>query len=90
MSLTSLVVIQQYPGSMNLEVLDAETVGSKKIASINDVCDSIREQLLVLVEWAKFIPAFSELPLDEQVCGCFCFVETTTLCIPIFGFTNIP
>lgn len=58
---------QQYPSSMNLDVLDAETVGSKKIASINDVCDSIREQLLVLVEWAKFIPAFSELPLDDQV-----------------------
>jgi len=31
------------------------------------VCDSMRQQLLVLVEWAKYIPAFGELPLDDQV-----------------------
>uniref|UniRef100_A0A8C5DG56 Hepatocyte nuclear factor 4-gamma-like n=2 Tax=Gouania willdenowi TaxID=441366 RepID=A0A8C5DG56_GOUWI len=34
----------------------------------SDVCDSMRQQLLVLVEWAKYIPAFGELPLDDQVC----------------------
>lgn len=27
----------------------------------------MRQQLLVLVEWAKYIPAFGELPLDDQV-----------------------
>ncbi|NXL20244.1 HNF4B factor, partial [Setophaga kirtlandii] len=27
----------------------------------------LRDQLLVLVEWAKYIPAFCELPLDDQV-----------------------
>ena len=27
----------------------------------------MREQLLALVDWAKFIPAFAELPLDDQV-----------------------
>ena len=27
----------------------------------------MKEQLLVLVEWAKYIPAFCELPLDDQV-----------------------
>nr|CAB3253620.1 HNF4 Hepatocyte nuclear factor 4 [Phallusia mammillata] len=43
------------------------TIDNKKIASVNDVCDSMRQQLLVLVEWAKYIPAFSELPLDDQV-----------------------
>jgi len=37
------------------------------IASVNDVGDSMREQLLALVDWAKFIPAFAELPLDDQV-----------------------
>uniref|UniRef100_A0A3Q3WBM0 Uncharacterized protein n=1 Tax=Mola mola TaxID=94237 RepID=A0A3Q3WBM0_MOLML len=39
----------------------------KKSATIGDICDSMRQQLLVLVEWAKYIPAFGELPLDDQV-----------------------
>ncbi|XP_029447363.1 hepatocyte nuclear factor 4-gamma [Rhinatrema bivittatum] len=39
----------------------------KKTASISDVSESMKQQLLVLVEWAKYIPAFCELPLDDQV-----------------------
>jgi len=39
----------------------------KIIASVNDVGDSMREQLLALVDWAKYIPAFAELPIDDQV-----------------------
>ncbi|XP_062336072.1 hepatocyte nuclear factor 4-gamma isoform X1 [Osmerus eperlanus] len=39
----------------------------QRAASVGDVCDSMRQQLLVLVEWAKYIPAFGELPLDDQV-----------------------
>lgn len=39
----------------------------KKSATVADVCESMKQQLLVLVEWAKYIPAFSELPLDDQV-----------------------
>lgn len=27
----------------------------------------MKQQLLVLVEWAKYIPAFCDLPLDDQV-----------------------
>lgn len=27
----------------------------------------MKQQLLVLVEWAKYIPIFCELPLDDQV-----------------------
>ncbi|KAG8225948.1 hypothetical protein J437_LFUL005986 [Ladona fulva] len=42
-------------------------LSSKKFANINDVCDSMKQQLLILVEWAKYIPAFTELPLDDQV-----------------------
>lgn len=42
-------------------------INIKKIASISDVCESMKQQLLVLVEWAKYIPAFCELPLDDQV-----------------------
>ncbi|KAM8823731.1 hepatocyte nuclear factor 4-gamma isoform 2-T2 [Spinachia spinachia] len=39
----------------------------QKPATVGDACDSMRQQLLVLVEWAKYIPAFGELPLDDQV-----------------------
>ncbi|CAH2089419.1 unnamed protein product [Euphydryas editha] len=45
---------------------DAE-INNRKLAKINDVCDSIKQQLLILVEWAKYIPAFTELHLDDQV-----------------------
>lgn len=40
---------------------------NKQIANINDVCDSMKQQLIYLVEWAKLIPAFTELSLDDQV-----------------------
>ncbi|KAL5022787.1 hypothetical protein ScPMuIL_001942 [Solemya velum] len=39
----------------------------KKFANVDDVCDSMKQQLLILVEWAKYIPCFCELPLDDQV-----------------------
>ncbi|XP_042321379.1 hepatocyte nuclear factor 4-gamma isoform X3 [Sceloporus undulatus] len=42
-------------------------INIKKIAGISDVCESMKQQLLVLVEWAKYIPAFCELRLDDQV-----------------------
>lgn len=45
-------------------------IRAKKIANITDVCESMKEQLLVLVEWAKYIPAFCELLLDDQVRAC--------------------
>ena len=37
------------------------------MASIADIAESMRQQLLILVDWAKFIPAFGELSLDDQV-----------------------
>lgn len=42
-------------------------LSQKRIASTDDVCDSMKQQLLILVEWAKYIPCFCELPLDDQV-----------------------
>lgn len=47
-------------------------LSEQKAATIGDICDSMRQQLLVLVEWAKYIPAFGELPLDDQVTGLIC------------------
>ncbi|XP_052128772.1 hepatocyte nuclear factor 4-gamma [Frankliniella occidentalis] len=49
-----------------LEANDCD-LSNKQVANINDVCDSMKQQLLFLVEWAKFIPAFTELSLDDQV-----------------------
>jgi hypothetical protein len=43
------------------------TLSSKQMASIADIAESMRQQLLILVDWAKFIPAFGELSLDDQV-----------------------
>ncbi|XP_063709124.1 hepatocyte nuclear factor 4-gamma isoform X2 [Culicoides brevitarsis] len=40
---------------------------NKKFAGINDVCESMKQQLLMMVEWAKSIPPFAELKLDDQV-----------------------
>ncbi|UXI19100.1 sperm-associated antigen 7 [Sarcoptes scabiei] len=40
---------------------------SKKIANIEDIGNSMKQQLLILVEWAKCIPAFTELNIDDQV-----------------------
>lgn len=42
-------------------------IASKKIATLNDIAESMKQQLLILVEWAKYIPSFCELPLDDQV-----------------------
>ena len=37
-------------------------------ASITDIAGSMRDQLVILVEWAKQIPWFMQkLPLDDQV-----------------------
>ncbi|KYN22155.1 Transcription factor HNF-4 like protein [Trachymyrmex cornetzi] len=44
-----------------LEVSDLTSTG------INDVCDSMREQLLILIEWAKCFDEFKALSLDDQV-----------------------
>ncbi|XP_041112395.1 hepatocyte nuclear factor 4-alpha-like isoform X4 [Polyodon spathula] len=52
--------------SSPLPILNGD-IRTKKIASIIDVCESMKQQLLVLVEWAKYIPAFCELALDDQV-----------------------
>ena len=44
-------------------------ISTKRLANIPDIGESMKQQLLILVEWAKHIPAFSELILDDQVVG---------------------
>jgi hypothetical protein len=36
--------------------------------SVTNLCQAADKQLVQLVEWAKQIPHFNELPLDDQVC----------------------
>ena len=40
---------------------------SFKLATIGDIGESMRTQLMILVNWAKYIPAFGDLSLDDQV-----------------------
>ncbi|XP_076058774.1 hepatocyte nuclear factor 4-gamma-like isoform X2 [Oratosquilla oratoria] len=43
------------------------SMANKRVAGVLEVCDSMKQQLLILVEWAKYIPAFCQLTLDDQV-----------------------
>nr|XP_020462003.1 hepatocyte nuclear factor 4-beta-like [Monopterus albus] len=40
---------------------------TKKTACMGDMFESMKQQLLLLVEWAKHIPEFCSLPLDDRV-----------------------
>ncbi|KAH9499748.1 Hepatocyte nuclear factor 4-alpha [Bulinus truncatus] len=57
---------QQIDSQMAPHVLIAD-IRNRRSATLEDVVESMKQQLLVLVEWAKLIPCFSELPLDDQV-----------------------
>lgn len=71
LSVTSLLKAEmesrQSKAGAAMEINQNDDMSSKQFASINDVCDSMKQQLLTLVEWAKHIPAFNELHLDDQV-----------------------
>ncbi|XP_072316673.1 retinoic acid receptor RXR-beta-B [Eucyclogobius newberryi] len=60
------------------KILEAETAvehktelhsdaGSSPHDAVTNICQTADKQLYALVEWAKRIPHFSELPLDDQV-----------------------
>ncbi|XP_040897518.1 hepatic nuclear factor 4, beta [Toxotes jaculatrix] len=42
-------------------------INTKKTACVGDVFQSMKQQLLLLVEWAKHIPEFCGLPIDDRV-----------------------
>uniref|UniRef100_A0AAY5KT26 Retinoic acid receptor RXR n=1 Tax=Esox lucius TaxID=8010 RepID=A0AAY5KT26_ESOLU len=44
-----------------------EGPGNSKNDPVTNICQAADKQLFTLVEWAKRIPHFSELPLDDQV-----------------------
>ncbi|TKR93290.1 hypothetical protein L596_007774 [Steinernema carpocapsae] len=39
----------------------------ERLATINDVGTSFHQQLVLLVEWAKSLPQFASLPIEDQV-----------------------
>jgi len=40
---------------------------TRVVAKIDDFYDSIKDQLLQLVEWTKYIPAFLDIPIEDRV-----------------------
>ncbi|XP_070537291.1 hepatocyte nuclear factor 4-gamma-like isoform X2 [Ptychodera flava] len=58
---------QMFPHQIPPAPMPESSLTAKKIATPEDICDSMKQQLLVLVEWAKYIPSFCDLPLDDQV-----------------------
>ncbi|XP_073999671.1 hepatocyte nuclear factor 4-gamma-like isoform X2 [Rhodnius prolixus] len=66
-SLLNADVLTRHQTSGTVELGFDYNLSSKQVATINDVCDSMKQQLLYLVEWAKYIPAFCDLHLDDQV-----------------------
>ena len=64
------MMLLQAQGNQGYEVsteLTEYDISNKRLASIPDIGESMKQQLLILVEWAKHIQAFSELVLDDQV-----------------------
>lgn len=60
-------MLSRHVGAALDNATNDDDLSNKQFAGINDVCDSMKQQLLILVEWAKSIPAFAELQLDDQV-----------------------
>ncbi|CAB1418984.1 unnamed protein product [Pleuronectes platessa] len=56
--------VTQFPAPVSPISHDIDT---KKTACVGDVFHSMKQQLLLLVEWAKHIPEFCSLPLDDRV-----------------------
>ncbi|VDP26572.1 unnamed protein product, partial [Soboliphyme baturini] len=60
---------KRYPDYITM-LLQAEQICTQlraSLATITDISEAIKQQLIILVEWAKALPPFYELPLDDQV-----------------------
>ncbi|XP_018652848.1 putative hepatocyte nuclear factor 4-alpha (hnf-4-alpha) [Schistosoma mansoni] len=42
-------------------------LNENNLASINDICESIRTQLIFLIEWAKNLTVFTSLTINDQI-----------------------
>ncbi|XP_060867906.1 transcription factor HNF-4 homolog isoform X2 [Metopolophium dirhodum] len=66
LSVTSLLNAEILSRSES-DTAEDTNLANKHVANIGDVCESMKTQLLFLVDWAKRIPAFTELQLNDQV-----------------------
>lgn len=66
-SLLDAELLSRRVGDQLDDINDDLNLTNKQFASITDICDSMKQQLLIIVEWAKSIPVFIELKLDDQV-----------------------
>ena len=58
-----------YDAEIRVRQIGAQVSETKpiKIANADEIADSMKQQLLLLVEWAKSIPFFCELPTDDKI-----------------------
>ncbi|XP_067272928.1 hepatic nuclear factor 4, beta [Pseudorasbora parva] len=66
-TLTIDVLLQAEAFTQNPSQNLMRDINTKKIACVGDVCESMKQQLLLLVEWAKRIPEFCTLSVDDRV-----------------------
>ncbi|XP_060707177.1 retinoic acid receptor RXR-beta-A-like isoform X2 [Hemiscyllium ocellatum] len=67
--LVEKILEAEVAGEQKLE-LQADGEGSETVSPndpVTNICQAADKQLFTLVEWAKRIPHFSQLPLDDQV-----------------------
>ena len=65
LSMETLVRAEKMSREIHPEI--SRDPAAAKEATRTDVSEAIKRQLLVLVEWAKCIPAFAALSIDDQV-----------------------
>ncbi|XP_037555405.1 hepatocyte nuclear factor 4-gamma-like isoform X2 [Dermacentor silvarum] len=66
LSVTNLLNAEMYSRNISTPVSEYN-ITNKKVANIGDVCESMKQQLLILVDWAKSVPSFTELSIEDQV-----------------------
>jgi len=66
---TSLSVNSLYDAEIRTRQIGAQVTETKpqRIATANEIAESMKQQLLLLVEWAKSIPFFCELSTDDKI-----------------------
>ncbi|CAN7992023.1 unnamed protein product, partial [Ixodes hexagonus] len=65
LSVTNLLNAEMYSRNISSPVNNFN-ISNKKVANISDVCESMKQQLLILVDWAKSVPSFTELSIEDQ------------------------
>lgn len=81
-----MLCYSQFPALVSPRSHDINT---KKTACVGVVFESMKQQLLLLVEWAKHIPEFCSLPIDDRVRGLNIFTLCFMHCFVSAGWLSI-